>query len=337
MKAAMLYGPRDIRIEDIDPPNPSFGEILVKIKAVGICPSDLRGYTGARKPEEGYPVTIGHEWAGEIVEASPSCRDFTVGDRVAAMWASFCGQCYYCRKGEQSHCQHRWGHTMGGFMEYGRSPASSLRKLTDTTSFEEATFAEPLACCLNGNRKLNIKVGDFVAVVGEGPIGLTHVQLAKLSGAARIIAIGLIPERLKLAEKLGADYSINAGEQDAVEEVTRLTDGRGADAVQIAVGGVKAIESGIQMADIGGTVNIFAGTHPTTSISVDPNLIHYKELVVTGSWDYTPHLFTKSMELINTKRINIKDMISHILPLEEAAKGFEIVEKREGLKVVIRI
>ena len=333
----MLYGPRDIRIDDIDMPNPSFGEILVRIKAVGICPSDLRGYTGARKPEEGYPVTIGHEWAGEIVEVPKSGEEFRVGDRVAAMWASFCVQCYYCRKGEQSHCQNRWGHTMGGFMEYGRAPASSLRKLADTTPFEEATFAEPLACCLNGNRKLNIKAGDFVAVVGEGPIGLMHLQLARLSGAARIIVSGLIPERLELAKKLGADYAIDAGKQDAVEEVKRLTDGRGADAVQIAVGGVKAIESGIQMADIGGTVNIFAGTHPSTSISVDPNLIHYKELIVTGSWDYTPHLFTKSVELINTKRINVKDLISHILPLEEAAKGFKIVENREGMKVVIKV
>ena len=140
-----------------------------------------------------------------------------------------------------------------------------------------------------------------------------------------------------MAKKLGADYTVNAVEQDAVEEVKRLTDGRGADAVQIAVGGVKAIESGIQMANIGGTVNIFAGTHPPTTISVDPNLIHYKELIVTGSWDYSLHIFTNSVELINTKRINLKDLISHVLPLEKIAEGFEIVDKREGLKVVIKI
>ena len=337
MKAAMLYGPRDIRIEDIDMPDPSTGDVLVKIEAVGICPSDLRPYTGSRKPKEGYPAMMGHEWVGEVVEVPPDCEKFKIGDRVAAMWASFCGDCYYCRKGELNHCIKRWGHTNGGFREYGRAPASSLRKLADSTPYEEAALAEPLACCLNGHRKLKIKVGDSVAIVGEGPIGLTHLQLIRLSGATKIIVIGLIPKRLKIAKKLGADYTINAAEQDAVEEVKRLTDGRGADAVQIAVGGVKAIESGIQMANIGGTVNIFAGTHPPTKISVDPNLIHYKELVVTGSWDYTPHIFTNSVELINTKRIDIKSLISHVLPLKEITKGFEIVAKREGLKVVIRV
>ncbi len=337
MKAAMLYGPRDIRIEDIDMPDPSVGEVSVKIKAVGICPSDVRGYTGARKPRDGYPTTMGHEWVGEIVEVPKDCEDFKVGDRVAAMWASFCGDCYYCRKGELNHCIKRWGHTKGGFMEYGRAPASSLRKLADSTPFEEAALAEPLACCLNGHRKLNIKVGDSVAIVGEGPIGLTHLQLARLSGATKIIVSGLIPERLETAKKLGADYTINASKQDAVEEVKKLTDGRGADAVQIAVGGVKAIEAGIQMANIGGTVNIFAGTHPPTKISVDPNMIHYRELKVTGSWDYTAHIFTNSVELINTKRIDIKSLISHVFPLDETGKGFEIVEKRQGLKVVVRV
>ncbi len=337
MKAAMLYGPRDVRIEDIDMPDTSFGEALVKIEAVGVCPSDLRGYTGARTPREGYPVTMGHEWVGEVVEVPPDCEEFKAGDRVSAMWASFPGDCYYCRKGELNHCVNRWGHTKGGYMEYGRAPTSSLRKLADTTPFEEAAFAEPLACCLNGNRKLNTKVGDYVAIVGEGPIGLLHLQLARLSGAAKIIVSGLIPERLDMAKKLGADYTVNAGEQDAVEEVKRLTDGRGADAVQIAVGGVKAIESGIQMANIGGTVNIFAGTHPPTTISVDPNWIHYRELVVTGSWDYSPHIFTNSVDLINAKRLNLKDLISHVLPLEKIAEGFEIVEKRQGFKVVIEI
>jgi L-iditol 2-dehydrogenase len=222
-------------------------------------------------------------------------------------------------------------------MEYGIAPPSSLRKLLDSTPYTEAAFAEPLACCLNGHQKLDIKVGDSVAIVGEGPIGLTHVQLARLSGATKIIVSGLIPERLEMARKLGADHTINATEVDAVEEVKRLTEGRGADKVQIAVGGVKPIESGIQMANIGATVNIFAGTHPPTTISVDPNLIHYKEIILTGSWDYTPSLFTNSVDLINTKRLDLKSLISHVLPLQDIMKGFEIVEQRQGFKVVITI
>lgn len=337
MKAAMLYGPRDIRIEDIERFQPAQNEVLVRIHAVGICPSDLRGYTGARKPRTGFPTTMGHEWVGEIVKLPAMCDDFEIGDRVAAMWAHFCGECYFCRKGEQNRCITRWGHTRGGFMEYGLAPPSSLRKLFKTTPYSEAVFAEPLACCLNGHKKLDMSVGDSVVIVGEGPIGLTHLQLARLSGATKIIVSGLMPERLKMAKKLGADYTINAAEVDAVEEVKRLTDGRGADKVQIAVGGVQPIESGIQMASIGATVNIFAGTHPPTKITIDPNFIHYREIVLTGSWDYTPHLFTNSVDLINTKRLELKRLISHVLPLEDIMKGFEIVEQRKGLKIVITI
>jgi hypothetical protein len=155
MKAAMLYGPRDIRIEDIPRLEPTEKDVLVKIHAVGICPSDLRGYTGARTPRTGYPTTMGHEWVGEIVNLPATCDEFKIGDRVAAMWASFCGDCYYCRKGELNRCIARWGHTQGGFMEYGLAPSSSLRKLHETTPYTEAAFAEPLACCLNGHKKLN--------------------------------------------------------------------------------------------------------------------------------------------------------------------------------------
>lgn len=222
-------------------------------------------------------------------------------------------------------------------MEYGVAPPSSLRKLLATTPYTEAIFAEPLACCLNGHRKLDVKIGDSVVIVGEGPIGLTHVQLARLSGATKIIVTGLIPERLEMARKLGADYVINAAEVDAIAEVKKLTEGRGADKVQIAVGGVKPIESGIQMANIGATVNIFAGTHPPTTISVDPNLIHYKEIILTGSWDYTHHLFTNSIDLINSKRLDLQSLISNVLPLTDTMKGFEIVEQRQGLKVVITL
>lgn len=337
MKAAMLYGPGDIRIEELAKTEPTQGDILVRIKAVGVCPSDLRGYTGARVPSKGFPITLGHEWVGVVETVPPDCDEFHVGDRVAASWASFCGECYYCRKGEYNRCLHRWGHTKGGFMEYGTAPAACLRKIADTTPFVEAALAEPLACCLNGHRKLNVKVGDAVVIVGEGPIGLMHVQLARLSGATKIIVTGLIPERLEMAKKLGADYVINAAEKDAVAEVKTLTEGRGADKVQIAVGGVTPIEAGIQMASIGGVVNIFAGTHPPTSISVDPNRIHYSELVLTGSWDYTPHLFTTSIDLIDTKRIDVRSLISHVLPLDDIGAGFEIAAQRRGLKVVITV
>jgi L-iditol 2-dehydrogenase len=336
MRAALLYGVRDVRVEETPVKQPAADQALIKIKACGVCPTDVRSYIGLRKMAN-LPTTMGHEWVGEIVKTGDDFHGFSVGDRVAPEWRSVCGHCYYCKRGMFNFCLNMQREKVrGGFYEYGRSTAQYLRLIPDDMSYEEAAFIEPLACCVNGNHKSNISMGDNVVVIGAGPIGLQHVQLAKHQGA-RVIVSELLERRLAKPKEIGADDVIWASEEDAVKRVMELTDDRGADAVIVAAGTTEAEETGIAMAGPGGSVNIFAGTYPTGKITIDPNVIHYKELVLTGTHDYTPHDFTTALRLIQYGIIKVKPITSHGLPLEEIASGFDIVAEREGLKVVVKM
>jgi len=336
MKAALLYGVRDVRVEEVPVRQPDPDQALIRIKACGICPTDVRSYTGLRKSTT-FPRTLGHEWVGEIVETGGNFHGFKVGDRVAANWRAVCGDCYYCRRGIFNYCMNmQRDKVRGGFYEYGVSTANNLRLIPDGVSYEEATFAEPLACCINGNQESRITVGDDVVVIGAGPIGLLHVQLARHKGA-RVIVSELIEHRLEVAKELGADDTVCPSKENAVERVMELTEGRGANAVIVAIGTSEAAQTGIDMAGICGSVNFFAGTYPPGQIPLDPNIIHYKQLVVTGSHDFTPHHFTTALKLIQYGIVKVKPIISHVLPLEDMASAFDIVAERSGLKVVMKI
>ncbi|MBM3211975.1 zinc-binding dehydrogenase, partial [Candidatus Poribacteria bacterium] len=210
------------------------------------------------------------------------------------------------------------------------------RLIPDNISYEEAAFAEPLACCLNGNQESNIVTGDDVVIIGAGPIGLLHLQLAKNKGA-RVIVSEPVEKRLEKAKELGADDTICPVKENAVEKVKELTQGRGANTVIVAVGNIKAAQTAIEMAGICGTVNFFAGTYPSGDFPLDPNVIHYKQLVLTGSHDFTPHHFTTALKLIEHGIVKVKPIISHILPLENITQAFDIVSGLGGLKVVIKI
>jgi len=336
MKAALLYGVRDVRVEEVPVKQPAPDQALIRIKACGICPTDVRSYTGLRKSAS-FPRTLGHEWVGEIVEMGDNFHGFNVGDRVAANWRAICGDCYYCRRGIFNYCLNmQRDKVRGGFYEYGVSIASNLRLIPDDVSYEEAAFAEPLACCTNGNQESRITVGDDVVIIGAGPIGLLHVQLAKHKGA-RVIVSELIESRLEVAKELGADDTVCPSKEDAIERVMELTEGRGANAVIVAIGTPEASQTGIDMAGICGSVNFFAGMYPSAEIPLDPNLIHYKQLVVTGSHDFTPHHFTTALKLVQYGIVKVKPIISHVLPLEDIASAFDIVAERRGLKVVIKM
>jgi L-iditol 2-dehydrogenase len=336
MKAAMLYGVRDVRIEEIPVKKIETDQALIKIKACGICPTDVRSYTGLRKITD-FPRTLGHEWVGEIVELGSDFSGFKVGDRVAPEWRAVCGYCYYCRRGIFNYCQNlQRNKVSGGFYGYGRAASRYMRLIPDSMSYEEAAFAEPVACCLNGNQESRIVAGDDVVIIGAGPIGLIHVQLAKHQGA-RVIVSELIQERLEKAKELGADDTICPLNEDPLERVKELTEGRGANAVLAAIGTPEVAKTAIEMAGICGTVNFFAGTYPPGEIQLDPNLVHYKQLVLTGSHDFTPHHFTTALKLMEHCIVKVQPIISHVMPLEEIASAFDIVAERKGLKVVIKM
>lgn len=335
MWAAQLYGQGDLRTERVERRRiEAKDEVLVRIRACGICPSDLRAYTGVRESHRSQPYIPGHEWAGEIVELGSQVEGFKVGDRVVADPRLVCGTCYYCSRGIQSYCENLQRRARGGFAEYGVAPAEGLSKIPDGVSFVEASFSEPLACCINGSLRTNIELGDDAVIVGAGPIGLMHLQLAKHQGARAIVS-ELIPERLEMARKLGADEVIDASESDPVEKVKELTKGRGANAVSVAVGAKRAIEQALEMGDINSTINFFAGTYPSVQIPLDPNLVHYRQLNLTGSHDYTPNHFRTALLFIEIGTVRVGPLVSHKLPLAKIKRGFDLVAGQEGLKVVI--
>jgi len=338
MKAAMLYGYKDLRIEEVENPVADEDEIVFKVMACGICPSDVRSYN--RKQTLPQKRILGHESVGEVIELGDKVEGLEIGDRIVRDWRNTCGVCYYCRKGLYNFCLKAETPDglgfRGGFCEYSKTRDPAYRKIPDNLSYEEAAFSEPLACCINGIHQSNIEMGDDVAIIGCGPIGLKLLQLSKARGG-RIIAVDLKEDRIQMAKKLGAHDIINAVEQDTVQTILDLTDGRGVNASIVAVGNPIAIKNGLDVLDLDGTLNIFAGTYPKTEIPVDPNIPHYRHVKITGSHDYTPHDFTTALKVIEKGIVDVKSLISHRLPLEETKKGFEIVSKQEGLKVIIKL
>lgn len=346
MKAAVLYGPGDVRVEEVDEPEPMPGEVVVRVLATGICPTDLRKFTGARKIER--PLILGHEVAGVVHEVGEGVQDIAKGDRVAVYPFLYCGQCHYCLRGRVNLCTRlgalgaaaELGQVYpGSFAEYIRIPSRNVYRVGGAVSMEEAALAEPLSACLNGNLSCGIGLGSTVAVIGAGPIGLMHILLARAAGASLVIASDLMEHRREKALEVGADFALNPLEVDVVKEVKRLTDGVGVDAVIVAVGGkaeAKCTEDALKMVAKTGVVNIFAGTWPTTLMQVDPNTIHYAEVKLTGSYLSTPEHFKKALNLITTGRIKLKNIISHIMPLDQIEKAFSIALSREALKVEIK-
>ena len=336
MRAARLYAPRDLRVEEVNDPQPGPSQFLVRIKACGICPSDLRAYSGLR-PLRNPPTTPGHEWVGEVIGAGAEATGLEVGDRVAVSWLAPCGSCQFCQRELFNLCEKKHsGDARGGFAELGVASRRHLYRMPKGLPFTSAALAEPLACCLNGQDNSAIRAGHVVAIVGAGPIGLLHLQAARAKGA-QVIACDLLPERLEIARKIGAAHVVDPGQGDPAQAVLDLTGGKGANAVIVAVGSAQAIAPAIRMAAVKATVNLFAGTYPPTTIEVDPNFIHYRELSLCGSWDYKPAHFAAALELLGSGAVAAEPLTSHLLPLEQIRDGYEAVASRTGLKVVIRM
>lgn len=336
MKAALIYGQGDLRFGEAPKPEITHpDDVLIRVRACGICPSDLRAYTGTRGGMRSFPYVPGHEWAGEVVAVGEAVTKFTVGDRVVPSPRVTCGKCYYCTRGIFNYCENlERGRVRGGFAQYGVALEGNLFKIPDHVSFIEASFCEPLACCINGSLDSKIGFGEDTVIVGAGPIGLMHLQLAKIQGA-RVIVSEFLEERLAKAKELGADELICAAKEDPVERVKELTEGRGANTVIVAVGAPKALMQALDMAGINAYVNYFAGTYPPTTIPLDPNIVHYKQLRLTGSHDYNPPHFRSGLRFVSLGMVKVMPLVSHLLKLEDTKEGFDIVAAQKGLKVVV--
>lgn len=343
MKAAVFWGPNELKLEEVDKPKINEQEVLVKVKVSAVCGTDVRIFEGKKTKGVRTPSIIGHELVGIIEEVGDKVKDFSVGDRVGVMPVIPCGKCYYCLNGRENVCANRTaiGYEFdGGFAEYVRIPntaleAGNLVKIPDHIPFEQAVVTEPLACCLNGQRKANVKMGDVVVVIGGGPIGLMHVQLAKIAGAKSVILSEPIDHRREKGLIAGADYAIDST-KDSLENLVLLeTDGLGADVVIMAIGIPSLVNSSTRLLKKGGTLNLFAGFTKGVLSEVDPNIIHYNEITINGTSALTRSDYHKSMSLIASGQINTEVITTPGYSLDDIEQAISDVRDGNGMKTII--
>lgn len=337
MRVARYYNNRDVRIEEMQTPDIGSGELLVKVQASGICGSDVMEWYRIKKA----PLVLGHEIAGEIVAIGEGVRRFKVGDRVTVAHHVPCNTCHYCLNGQYSVCDtlRTTNFYPGGFSEYLRVPQINVDRgtfiLPDGVSFEEGTFAEPLACTLLAQKKAHFRPGQSILVIGSGISGLLHIQLARALGAGRIYAVDITEYRLQMAKQCGADTTMNAKE-DVPACIRASSNGRLADLVVVCTGAAPAIQQAFQSVDRGGTILFFAPTEPhaITPMNLWDLWRNCNSLIM--SYAGPPDDTATSIELIRAGRVRVRELITHRLPLAETALGFKLVaDAGESIKVII--
>ncbi len=320
MKAALLYGKGDLRVVDVNTPRIGANDILVKVKVCAVCPTDVRKYRTGNQSVHSYPVNLGHEWTGDVVKVGDNVENWKVGMRIVG--AGFEGYSEYSK------------------IDQGYLNSGMVLELPDNVSYEEGTFVEPLADCLHAVKdRAQVKSGDTVTIIGAGQMALQLMMIAKSVGA-KVIVSELIEERLEYAEKFGADHVVNASREDPVEAINKLTKDWGTDSVIVSIGNPTAIEQGLNIVRKGGRVVIFGGAPQGSVVQLDPNIIHYREIELTGSnWigtlDINIQLYQEALDLIASKKVPVAEFVTHRFTLDEIRKAFQVQENKEGLKIMI--
>lgn len=337
MKVAMYYSNRDVRLQEMAVPPIGPGELLVRVRASGICGTDVMEWYRIQKA----PLVLGHEIAGEVAAAGAGVERYRPGDRVFVSHHVPCMQCRYCAAGHHSVCDTlRSTHfDPGGFAEYIRVPKINVElgtfRLPDEVSFEDGSFIEPVACVARAQRFAGMSAGQSVLVFGSGISGLLHVQLARARGAAFIAATDLNAFRLNAARALGADAALDAGE-DVPEKYRELNGGRLADLVILSTGARAAIQQALRSVERGGTILFFAPTAAGVDVPIPLYELWRDEVRIVTSYAASPDDITEAIELIRGRRVRVREMITHRLGLAEAGRGFELVAGAgDSIKVII--
>jgi L-iditol 2-dehydrogenase len=345
MRAAVYRGVNDVRVETVEVPEISAGELLVKIHTCGICGTDLKKiHTGSHSA----PRVFGHEMSGTIVRVGAGVRNFELGDRVMVFHHIPCGGCYYCHAKTYAQCEtyKKVGAgagtgepSGGGFAEYIRVSDWIVRrgvvKVPDHVSFEQASFIEPVNTVLKGIKSSNLRAGETVLVMGQGPIGIMLALLAQREGA-RVVVSDLYQERLDKAREFGITESIYA-KQDVIAHMKKLTDNRGADAVIVAVGGNGLIRPAMDATRPGGRVMLFAQTQ-RSEVSIDPAAVCMDEKTLMGSYSASVDIQDETVDLVFNGRIAFEKLISHKFSLSQAVEAIHLASnpQPDSMKIVIQ-
>ena len=345
MRAVVYHGINDMRVETVPVPSIGTGELLVKIATCGICGTDLKKiHNGSHSA----PRIFGHETSGVVAAVGEGVTRFQAGDRVMAFHHIPCGECYYCRHKVFAQCPvyKKVGCTAGyepsggGFSEYVRVMdwivERGVVRIPDEVSFEQACFVEPVNTCQKGIETLRLQTDETVVVIGQGPVGIILGSLARRAGA-RVITSDLFPQRLKISKRFGLEETVDVSQTDLVSRVRELTEGRGADAVILAVGGNKLIRPAMDACRPGGRVLLFAQTVHGEAV-IDPGAVCVDEKTLLGSYSASVDLQEESVRFVFSREMDLEGLISHRFSLEESLKALNLAAhpQADSLKIVIQ-
>ncbi|MBS3169514.1 alcohol dehydrogenase catalytic domain-containing protein [Candidatus Woesearchaeota archaeon] len=344
MKAAVLHGLHDLRLDTVEKPSVKPSTILLRIHACAICGSDMR-ILGSGNARVTYPAIIGHEASGEIVAVGDDVKKWNIGDRVALGADVPCGECAHCTNGRGNCCDANYAvgyQFAGAFAEYCLLEPMMVKygpiiKIPELVGYEEAALMEPTACILNGFELAQMQPGKSVLIIGAGPIGCLGILVAKALGASKVYLAEMNGQRLEEAKNFGADVYINSAKENMIEIIKELTAGKGIDRVFTMCPAVEAHEQALHVVAKRGVVNLFGGlAKGTRPAQIDSNLIHYKECFVMGSHGSTPRHNQLAMDFIASGKINVKSVITHRFSLERVQEAFAVMQEMKGLKVMVK-
>lgn len=345
MKAGVVTGLEQIEVKEVPIPRIDANGVLVKVQACAVCGSDLRIFRSGNNRVK-FPAIIGHEISGEVVEVGKNVTKLEIGDRVAIGADVPCGECRFCEAGIGNNCQINYAmgyQFQGGFAQY--IPLNKtvmnfgpVHKIPDQMSYEEAALAEPLGCVLNALELAPVQLGDTVVVIGAGAIGCMMSNVIKQMGASKLILVQRSKPRLEMAKKIvNGDVFVCSSEENAIKAVMRETDGLGADVVITSNPSPEAQADALLMAKNRARISFFGGLPKTEeNVTLNTNVIHYKELMITGAHGAMPIHHLKAIELIASGMIDVKPFISKTFPLDELKEAIAYAESRQGMRVVVK-
>lgn len=337
MKSATLTDVKSVEIDERQRPEPNGDELLVEVNACGVCATDMHMYGGSLTVD--YPITPGHESAGEVVAVGDDVEDYEAGDRVAINPSIPCHECRACKSGRENLCQKLTSlggaakHIIeGAFAEYVAVPAGNVEEIGDL-DYRTAAFAEPLGCCVNGVDQIDLTSGETVVVVGAGSIGLLLTQLLLISGAGTVVVSEPIEGRREMALDVGADHVVDPTDSDVTTEIPDLVGT--VDVAIEAVGLPDTIEQSHELTGPGGRTLVFGVPPEDATIEISPFDVFYEEREIVGTYSLTPDSFARAVTLLQNGRIDVDTLVTDQFPLDGLEQALEQMEARDGLKKIV--
>lgn len=340
LRANLLLRPGEVAMREVETPRAGPGEVLVRVRAALTCGTDLKAFLRGH-PQIPMPGPFGHEFSGEIAAVGPGVRGFREGDAVMAVHSAPCGDCYWCRRGQENLCETVMGtKVLGAYAEYIKLPAHIVRQnlfeKPGSLPFEEAALLEPLACVIYGLGQILVRPDDAVLLIGAGAIALLHVLVLRAMGCSRVVVAGRRPYRLNLARELGAGPVLDVEREEVRENVLEATAGRGADVVIECTGRPEVWEQAVSLVRRGGQVVLFGGCPKGTTVAFDTARLHYDQISLVSPFHFTPAAVRRAYQLLAGGKIRAGRLITDSLPLDKLAQAFALLqESRDCVKYAL--